>query len=85
MINREDDEHLTAASASGRTPFTHYTTDYCILHQSWMRQSRAHAGIIVAPQQLYSVGEELRRIMRLISERTSEEMLGRLEFISGWA
>ena len=49
-----------------------------------MRQSRAHAGIIVAPQQLYSVGEELRRIMRLIGQRTAEEMLGRLEFISGW-
>jgi hypothetical protein len=66
MINREDDEHLTAASAFGRTLFT-------------------HAGIIVAPQQHYSVGEEMRRIMRLISQRTAEEMLGRLEFISGWA
>jgi hypothetical protein len=39
----------------------------------------------VAPQQRYSAGEEMRRIMRLISQRTAEEMLGRLEFISGWA
>jgi len=46
---------------------------------------RSHAGISVAPQQRYSVGEEMRRIMRLISQRTAEEMLGRLEFISGWA
>jgi hypothetical protein len=55
------------------------------LHQSWIGQGRTHAGIIVAPQQRYSVGEEMRRIMRLIGQRTAEEMLGRLEFISGWA
>jgi hypothetical protein len=39
--------------------------------------------IIVAPH--YSVGEELRRIMRLISRRVAEEMRSRLEFISAWA
>jgi hypothetical protein len=85
MINREDDEHLAAASAFGRTLFTHNTADYCVLHQLWISHGRTHAGIIVAPQQRYSAGEEMRRIMRLISQRTAEEMLGRLEFISGWA
>jgi hypothetical protein len=84
MIDREDDEHLAAASAHGRCLFTHNTADYCVLHQRWIGQGRMHAGIIVAAQQRYSVGEEIRRIMRLIGKRTAEEMLGRLEFISGW-
>jgi hypothetical protein len=41
-------------------------------------------GIIVAPQQRYSVGEELRRLMRLIGGVTAEEMRERIEFLSGW-
>lgn len=85
MIDREDEEHLAAATAFGRSLFTHNTADYCVLHQYWISQNRTHAGIVVAPQQRYSVGEEMRRIMRLISQRAAEEMLGRLEFISGWA
>jgi hypothetical protein len=85
MINREDSEHLAAASEFGKSLFTHNTADFCILHQLWTGEGRIHAGIIVAPQQRYSVGEEMRGIMRLISHRTAEEMLGRLEFMSGWA
>ena len=46
---------------------------------------RTHAGIIVAPQQQYSVGEELRRIMRLISRCPAEQMQNRLAFLSSWA
>lgn len=84
MINRQDEDHLTAASAAGRALFTYNISDYCDLHQSWMNLQRTHAGIIVAPQQHYSVGEELRRIMRLISRCSAEQMQNRLEFLSSW-
>lgn len=85
MINRQDESHLITAAASGRMLFTYNTADYCALHQRWMNSERTHAGIIVAPQQQYSVGEELRRIMRLISRCTAEQMQNRLEFLSSWA
>ena len=89
MINREDEDHLTVAAATGRALFTYNTADYCALHQRWMSLQRTHAGIIVAPQQQYSVGEELRRIMRrimrLISRCPAEQMQDRLEFLSSWA
>jgi hypothetical protein len=85
MINRDDEEHLTAAPADGRTLFTCNTADYYASHQSWLGFERNHAGIIVAPQQQYSVGEELRRIMRLISRRPAAQMQNRLEFLSSWA
>ena len=84
MINREDKEHLEAASASGRTIFTFNTGDYCALHQVWASEGRTHAGIIVSPQQHYTVGEELRRIVRLVGLRTAEQMQNRLEFLSSW-
>jgi hypothetical protein len=85
MINRPDEDHLTAASASGRVLFTYNAADYCALHQMWMNSKNTHAGIIVAPQQQYSVGEELRRIMRLFSRCAAEQMQNRLEFLSSWA
>ena len=85
MINRRDEDHLVMASDSQRALFTFNVGDYCALHQHWMSLQRPHAGIIVAPQQHYTVGEELRRLMRLISCRTAEQMRNRLEFISSWA
>ena len=85
MINRPDEDHLTAASAAGRALFTYNAADCCALHQSWTSLERTHAGIIVAPQQQYSVGEELRRIMRLISRCPAEQMQNRWEFLSSWA
>ena len=85
MINRQDEAHLIAAAGFGRILFTYNAADYCALHQRWMNSERTRADIIVAPQQQYSVSEELRRIMRLISRRTAEQMQNRLEFLSSWA
>ncbi|MGA3239298.1 MAG: DUF5615 family PIN-like protein [Bryobacteraceae bacterium] len=84
MINRSDEDHLAAAAASGRVLYTFNVADYCVLHQAWMSQPRSHAGIVVAPQQRYSTGEELRRLMRLIGSVTAEEMRNRIEFLSAW-
>jgi len=49
-----------------------------------MSEGRSHAGIIVAPQQRYTAGEELRRLMRLITGVPLEEMPNRIEFLSSW-
>jgi len=85
MINRDDQDHLAASATSGRVLYTYNVADYCILHQSWISRGRSHAGIIVAPQQRYSAGEELRRLMRLIGRVTAEEMRNRIEFLSAWS
>ena len=50
-----------------------------------MSEKRFHAGIVLAPQQRYSGGEELRRLMRLISTVSAEEMRNRIEFLSAWS
>jgi hypothetical protein len=46
---------------------------------------RLRAGIIGAPQQRYAVGKELRRLMRLVSRVSAEEMQNQLEFLSSWS
>jgi uncharacterized protein DUF5615 len=84
MISRPDKDHLAAATASGRVLYTFNVADYCILHQDWISRGLVHAGIILAPQQRYPLGEELRRLMRLIGDVTAGEMRNRIEFLSSW-
>ena len=72
--------HVDVLGAS----YTFIVGDYCLLHQTWISQQRPHAGIIVAPRQRYSVGEELRRLLRLIGTVSADEMRSRIEFLSAW-
>jgi hypothetical protein len=46
--------------------------------------ARPHAGIIVAQQQRYPVGEEIKRIVRLLGSIKAEHMGNRIEFLSAW-
>jgi hypothetical protein len=54
------------------------------LHFTWRAADRSHAGIILAQQQQYSVGEQMRRLLKLIAAKTAEEMQDQVEFLSGW-
>ncbi|MEO8129271.1 MAG: DUF5615 family PIN-like protein [Bryobacteraceae bacterium] len=85
MINRADEDHLATAAASERALYSFNVADYCVLHQTWIAHKRTHAGIVVAPQQRYSTGEELRRLLRLVVGLTAEEMRNRIEFLSAWS
>ena len=59
--------------------------DFCRIHSALMRAGQSHAGIILAVQQRYSVGEQMRRLLRLISTLTAEEMRNRIDFLSAWS
>jgi len=58
--------------------------DYLALHSAYLTQGRHHAGIILAAQQRYSVGEQMRRLLRLINLRSAEAMQDQVEFLSAW-
>ena len=59
--------------------------DYLALHSQFLQQNKFHKGIILTQQQKYSIGEQMRRILRLISALSAEEMENRLEFLSVWS
>jgi len=80
----EDEAHLIIASSSERAVYTYNAADFCDLHQRWISKRRFHTGIIIGAQQRYRSGEELRRLMRLISGMSAEQMRNRLEFLSSW-
>jgi hypothetical protein len=54
------------------------------LHGEYVSAGRAHAGIIFGDQQRFSVGEQMRRLLRILALRSSEEMQNGYEFLSTW-
>ena len=84
MVNRSDEQHLRHASADGRVLYSFNIKDYCSLHEQWIVAGQEHGGIILAVQQRYDVGEQMRRLLQLINRRSAVEMLSRLEYLSHW-
>ena len=84
MIHGKDNEHLNFATAQGRVLCTSNLADFARIHAEYLSQGKPHAGIIVVRQQRYSVGEQARRLLKLVSNRSAEEMQNQLEFLSAW-
>jgi len=84
MIERSDEEHLEFATARGRVLCSFNVGDFYRLHTNYMAQHKSHSGIILARQQLYAVGDHMRRLLKLMSQLTAEDMKNRVEFLSAW-
>lgn len=85
MIERDDAEHLDYATAQGRVLYTFNVGDFNRLHKEYLTQGKNHAGIILAPQQRYSVGEQMRRLLRLMATKSADNMKNNVEFLSAWS
>jgi len=84
MIDREDEEHLDYATAQGRVLYSFNVGDFYDLHTAYLTQGKSHAGLILAPQQRYSVGEQMRRLLKLMAAKSAEDMKDQVEFLSAW-
>lgn len=84
MLNRSDEEQIDWARQNGRVIFSFNTRDFYRLHTNILEQGLSHAGIILAPQQRYGIGDLMRGVLKLINTKSSEEMQGQLEFLSNW-
>lgn len=73
MIERMDQEHLEYATSQGRVLFSFNVGDFYRLHTTFLAQGKSHAGIILARQQHYSVGEQMRRLLKLIATKSEEK------------
>ncbi|HEX5733776.1 MAG TPA: DUF5615 family PIN-like protein [Blastocatellia bacterium] len=84
MIERDDIDHLEYATNQGRVLYSFNTGDFYRLHTEFLTKGKDHAGIILAQQQRYSIGEQMRRLLRVIAIRSAEEMQNSIEFLSAW-
>jgi hypothetical protein len=80
--NGDDDRlQLMYATQQRRVLYTRNLRDFCRLHDEYMTLGQQHAGIIVLYRQRYSVGDQLRRLMALIQDRSAEEMVNTLHYL----
>jgi hypothetical protein len=80
-----DVEQIEFAHGKSRALFSFNVSDFCRIHTQFMTEGKSHAGIILAPQQRYSIGERVRRLLILLAATSAEDMQNRLEFLSNWS
>lgn len=83
MRGCQDSEQLALAIRLNRVLYSRNAGDFCELHGRQLASGLHHTGIIVAHMD-FSIGEQLRRLLRLLSERTEDEMIDAIEFLSSW-
>ena len=79
-----DETQLMLATERDLVLYSYNIGDYLALHSHWLENDRRHAGLILVPQQRFSVGEQLRRILTIRRELPAEQMRGRVEFLANW-
>ena len=85
LMGHSDEGQLQFAAGSGRAMFSFNVGDFFQLHTEWQSIGREHAGIILAQQQQFSVGELMRRLLRLTAGKTAESMRNQVEFLTMWS
>ena len=79
-----DEEQLIWATEQGRVIYSYNVGDFCRLHSTFLAAGLSHAGIILGTQQRYSVGSQLRGILRLMAVKSAEDMINKLEFLGSY-
>src|SRR5688500_10206052 len=79
-----DIEQIEFAETSKRVIYTFNVADFVILHSEFLTQERIHSGIIIGEQGRYGIGEQMRRLLRIIEAKSVEEMRNNIEFLSNW-
>ncbi|MHC5610235.1 MAG: DUF5615 family PIN-like protein [Nostoc sp.] len=79
-----DDEQLIWATEQGRVIYSGNVRDFYRLHTEFVTRGQPHAGILLMQQQRFSVGEQVRRILKLLVIKSAEQMHNQVEFLSDW-
>lgn len=81
MNERDDIDQLEYATQQQRVIYTFNVGHFCKLHKDYLAQGKSHAGIIVVYRQRYSVGEQIRRLLKLMRTKSAEDMIDVLSFL----
>jgi Domain of unknown function (DUF5615) len=79
-----DDAQLLLATQHQRALYTFNVGDFCQLHSIYTAEGRTHEGIIISSQN-YSIGEQMRRVLKLMATKSATEMVSQLVFLSAYA
>lgn len=69
------------ATSLERVLYSFNKGDFYRLHIKYLTEGKSHAGIILASQQRYSIGDQMRQLLQLISIKSAAQMQNNLEFL----
>lgn len=78
LCDAADLEQLAQAAAHGLALYTFNVGDFMALHTAYLAGGKERAGIIFGEQQRYGVGEQMRRLLRLVQMTSHEGMRNRI-------
>lgn len=84
MKGCSDEEQLRFATEQGRAIYSFNRKHYMALHTRFIEQGISHAGIILEIHNRWPVGEQMRRLVKLVDTLSAEELVNRVEFLSSW-
>ncbi|MEK6301291.1 MAG: DUF5615 family PIN-like protein [Acidobacteriota bacterium] len=84
MIRRDDVDHLELAASQGRTLYSFNVGDFLRLHHEYLTGGKHHSGIILAQQQRHSLGDQMRRLLKIIASRSAEDIADTAVFLTAW-
>jgi hypothetical protein len=80
-LGSTDADQLSYAIELQRSLYTFNVRDFAWLHRQHLERGSHHFGIIVIPDQRYSIGEKVRCLAGFIARTSAEEMLDRMEYL----
>ena len=85
LIHRSDEIHLAYATQQNRVLYSFNVSHFCRIHNEWLTAGKSHSGILLGHQQRrYSVGTQLRGLLKLAAQFETADMRDRLEYLSKW-
>jgi predicted nuclease of predicted toxin-antitoxin system len=75
-----DQEQLIFANNQEAVVFSH-DTDFLQIAAKWIKEKRAHHGIIYCHQKDYTLGECIRRLKLLATILTRDDIINHVEFL----
>lgn len=80
-VGESDRAQLEYAWQTKRVLYSFNVSDFCRLHKEYLADGKPHAGIVVVYRQRYSVGEQLRLLLRLADTTPAKGMINALLFL----
>ena len=84
QISKPDSSQLAFAASVGRAIYTYNVGDFMALHSEYLTQEKNHAGIIIGEQGRFGIGEQMRRLLRIVEAKSAEEMQNNIQFLGNW-
>ena len=83
MLAQPDEKQLEWAWENQRVIYSFNVRDFYRIHSDWLTHRKSHAGIVLGKQE-YSIGNQMRGLLRLASVKSAEEMIDTVQFLRAW-